>query len=227
MFYRKEYIYEVELFRHFFYLEFLKISCRTDIVDKDQTTQTIQSDAGSTLCVFVKNVTFKWQYSGFNFGSFIRPFLAHLSTTCSRGTFRIILCPSSVVRRPCVVNNFFKHQLLLNRWANLNQTWQECSLGGFCKIRSQNLIPFKTPVAMVTKRNFSRNSLNLFSSGTAGPIFKLFHRIVPCVTLFKNCSRNFHPYKKHGRRGRGGGVHCVDFKEILQNYCPLDPPVRL
>ena len=29
-----------------------------------------------------------------------------------------------------VVNNFFKHQLLLNRWANWNQTWQECSLGG-------------------------------------------------------------------------------------------------
>ena len=35
-------------------------------------------------------------------------------------------CPSSVV------NNFFKHLLLLlpNCWANLDQTWQECSLGG-------------------------------------------------------------------------------------------------
>ena len=50
-------------------------------------------------------------------------FLAHLSTTCSRGTFRVVMCPS------CVVNNFFKH-LLPNRWANLDQTWQECSLGG-------------------------------------------------------------------------------------------------
>ena len=39
--------------------------------------------------------------------------------------------PVSVFRRPsCVVNNLFKHQILLNRWANLNQTWQECSLGG-------------------------------------------------------------------------------------------------
>ena len=27
-------------------------------------------------------------------------------------------------------NNFFKHQLFLNCWANLNHTWQECSLGG-------------------------------------------------------------------------------------------------
>ena len=52
------------------------------------------------------------------------PFLAHLSTTCSRGAFRVVMCPSRVV------NNFFKHLLLQNRWANLDQTWQECSLGG-------------------------------------------------------------------------------------------------
>ena len=53
-------------------------------------------------------------------------FLAHLSTTCSRGAFRVTGCPSCIVRR----QQFFKHQLLLNRWANLDQTWQECSLGG-------------------------------------------------------------------------------------------------
>ena len=51
-------------------------------------------------------------------------FLAHLSTTCSRGAFRVVMCLS------CVVNNFFKHLLLPNRRANLDQTWQECSLGG-------------------------------------------------------------------------------------------------
>ena len=50
-------------------------------------------------------------------------FLAHLSTTCLRGAFRVVRCPSSVV------NNFFKHLLLPNRWASLDQTWQECSLG--------------------------------------------------------------------------------------------------
>ena len=50
--------------------------------------------------------------------------LAHLSTTCSRGAFTVVMCQSSVV------NNFFKHLLLPNRWANLDQTWQECSLGG-------------------------------------------------------------------------------------------------
>ena len=49
-------------------------------------------------------------------------FLAHLST-CSRGASRVVMCPSFVV------SNFFKHLLLPNRWANLDQTWQECSLG--------------------------------------------------------------------------------------------------
>ena len=53
-----------------------------------------------------------------------RRFLAHLSTTCSRGAFRVVRCPS------CVINNFFKHLLLPNCWASLDQTWQECSLGG-------------------------------------------------------------------------------------------------
>ena len=51
-------------------------------------------------------------------------FLAYLSTTCSRGAFRVVMCPLSVV------NNFFKHLLLPNHWANLDQTWQECFLGG-------------------------------------------------------------------------------------------------
>ena len=50
--------------------------------------------------------------------------LAHLSTTSSSGACRVVRCPS------CVINNFFKHLLLQNRWANLDQTWQECSLGG-------------------------------------------------------------------------------------------------
>ena len=50
--------------------------------------------------------------------------LAYLSTTCSTGAFRVVMCPS------CVINNFLKNLLLPNHWANLDQTWQECSLGG-------------------------------------------------------------------------------------------------
>ena len=70
-------------------------------------------------------------------------FLAHLST-CLRGAFRVVLYSS------CVVNNFFKH-LLPNPWVNLDQTWQECSLGGPFRNCLQNLIPSKNLVAMVMK----------------------------------------------------------------------------
>ena len=61
--------------------------------------------------------------------------LAHLRTTCSGGAFRVVLCPS------CVVNNFFKHFLLPNRRAVLDQTWQEFSLGDPLKNCSQKLVP--------------------------------------------------------------------------------------
>ena len=38
--------------------------------------------------------------------------------------------PMSVVRRvKSVIHNFFKHLLLLNHRANLDETWQGCSLG--------------------------------------------------------------------------------------------------
>ena len=36
---------------------------------------------------------------------------------------------SGVLRPSCVVHNFFKYLLLLNHWANLDETWQGCSLG--------------------------------------------------------------------------------------------------
>ena len=38
--------------------------------------------------------------------------------------------PMSGVRSSsCIVHNFFKHLLLLNHWASLDETWQGCSLG--------------------------------------------------------------------------------------------------
>ena len=57
-------------------------------------------------------------------------FLAHLITTCSGGAIVTGHRPSSV--RPSIcpsVNNFFKNLLLQNQKANLDKTWQECSLG--------------------------------------------------------------------------------------------------
>ena len=70
--------------------------------------------------------------------------LAHLSTTCSGGALRVVLCP------PCVFSHSFKN-LLPKHWANLDQTWQECFFGcPFFKNCSQNLILSKTLLAMGT-----------------------------------------------------------------------------
>ena len=95
-------------------------------------------------------------------------FLAHLSTTCSRGAFRVTGCPSSVMRR----QQFFKHQLLLNRWANWTKHGRNVPWEVLFKNCTQNLIPSKTLVAMATKWNFLSNSLKIFSSETAGWIVK-------------------------------------------------------
>ena len=70
-----------------------------------------------------ENLFFPWMF-------WVILFLAHLSTTCSGGAIVTGHRPSSV--RPSIcpsVNNFFKNLLLQNQKANLDKTWQECSLG--------------------------------------------------------------------------------------------------
>ena len=56
-------------------------------------------------------------------------FLAHLSTTCSGGAIVTGRRPSVCLSICPSVNNFFKNLLLQNQKANLDKTWQECSLG--------------------------------------------------------------------------------------------------
>ena len=63
---------------------------------------------------------------------------------CDRSSsVRPSICPS--------VNNFFKNVLLQNQKANLDKTWQECSLGEALQKLLKNLIQTKTLVAMATK----------------------------------------------------------------------------
>ena len=70
--------------------------------------------------------------------------------------------PMSIVCRPSSVNNFFKH--LLNHRANLDETWQGCSLGNDLQKCSKNLIPSITLVAMATKRK--KKMQNLWKSSS-------------------------------------------------------------
>ena len=62
----------------------------------------------------------------------------------------------------------------------------------------------------------SRNSLKIFSSETAGRILELFHRYVPWVTLFINCSWNFDP-SKNVALVNGGYLHYTEIKEFFKN----------
>ena len=136
-------------------------------------------------------------------------FLAHLSTTCSRGAFRVVICST------CIVNNFFKHlpQTAGPVWTKLckNVPWEI-----LFKSCSQNLIPSKILVAMATKLNFLSNSLKIFYSESPGPILKSFHRNVPCVTLFKNCLQNFDP-SINMALVNGGFLHYTDMKKFIKN----------
>ena len=56
----------------------------------------------------------------------------------------------------------------------------------------------------------------LFLSKTAFQILKLFHRNVPWVTLFKNCSQNF-DLSINMALVNGGFLHYTDMKKCLKN----------
>ena len=75
--------------------------------------------------------------------------------------------PMSGVRRPsCVIHNFFKH-LLLNHWANLDETWQGCSLGEALPELFKRLNSNHNSGAMATKRKKIAKSLKIFFSETS------------------------------------------------------------
>ena len=97
--------------------------------------------------------------------------LAYLSTTCSRGAFRIALCPSSVVHHgsTTISLNINSSQTTgpIQTKLGRNVPWVVCFKKYF-----QNMIPSQTLVAMATKWNFLRNTLKIFSDETAGPILK-------------------------------------------------------
>ena len=60
------------------------------------------------------------------------PYMALIFSSPEHKVLMVSFCdrPMSVVRHPsCIVHNFFKHLLLLNHWANLDETWQGYSLG--------------------------------------------------------------------------------------------------
>ena len=131
---------------------------------------------------------------------------------CSRGAIRVVMCPSSL----CVVNNFFKHHLLPKRWANLDQTWQECSLGGPLQKLFTEFDSIKNSGCHGNEIEFFKQFLkNLLRNGWSD--FKIISQERSLGDPFlKNCSRNFDP-SINMALVNGGFLHYMDMKKFLKN----------
>ena len=121
---------------------------------------------------------------------------------------------SVVCHASCVINNVFKH-LLPNCWANLDKLGISILWEVLFKTCSQNLILSKALVTIATKWIFSSNSLKIIPFRTDGPI-KQFHRNVPWLAHFKNCSQNFDP-SKNMPLVNVVFLHYTDMKKFLKN----------
>ena len=142
-------------------------------------------------------------------------FLAHLSTTCSRGAVRVVRCPSSVVLRASstISLNIFSCQTTGPIWTKLgrNVPWEVLFKNFFTEFDS-----IKNSGCHGNEIEFLSNSLKIFSSESIGPILKYFHRNVPYVTLFKDCSRNF-DRPQNMALVNGGVLRYRDMKKFLKS----------
>ena len=113
------------------------------------------------------------------------------------------------------MKKFLKNLLLQNCWSDFEIISQECYLGDpfqklFAKFRSLHKHGS-------VEWGFSHyRDMKVFFSETASQILKKFHRNVPWVTLFKNCSQNFYLCINMALVN-GGFLHYLDMKKFLKN----------
>ena len=150
--------------------------------------------------------SWKWEKIKLKFIFF---FLAHLSTTCSRGAFRVVMCLS------CVINIFFKH-LLPNRWANLDQTWQECSLGGLLQKLFTEFDSIKNSGCHGNELEFFKLFLKNLLFWNHGSNFEIISQECSLGDPFQNCLQNF-DLPKNMALVNGGFLHYRDMKKFLKN----------
>ena len=138
--------------------------------------------------------------------------LAHLSTMCSRGAFRVVMCLLSVI------NNFFQHLLLPNRWANLDQTWQGCSLG----VPLQKLF---TEFDSIKNSGCHGNEIEFFKQFFKNLVlwnhwsdFEIISQKCTLGDPFQKCSQNFDP-SKNMALVNWDFLHHMDMKKFLRNLC--------
>ena len=150
--------------------------------------------------------------------------LAHLSTTCSKEAFRVVMCLSSVMRL-CVVNNLFKHLLLPNHLANLDQTWQECSLGGLLQKLFIEFDSIKNSGCHGNKIEFFKQFFKNLLLWNCWSDFEMISQKCSLGDPPKTCSQNFDP-SKNMALVNGGFLYYRDMKKFLKKSSSLQQLVR-
>ena len=110
------------------------------------------------------------------------------------------------------MKKFLKNLLLRNCWSVFGIISEDCSLcDPFRKLFSNiwSVEKYGHGGRLFSLCGLQRNSSKFFSSETACQILKLFIRIVPWVTLFKNCLRNF-DLSVNMALANGSYLHCTN-----------------
>ena len=115
-----------------------------------------------------------------------------------------------------VVNNFFKHLLLPNRWANLKQVWQECSLGCPFQKLFKEFDSIKNSGCHGNEMDFFKQFFKNLLLWNRWSDFEIISQECPFDDHFQNCSRNFDP-SINIALVNGDFLHYRDMKKFLKN----------
>ena len=145
-------------------------------------------------------------------------FLAHLSTTCSMGAFRVW----SVCRASSTIS--LKHLLLLNREADLDQTCQKCSLRGPLQKLFTEFDSIKNSGCHGNEIEFFKQFLkNLLRNNWSD--FKIISQGCSLGDPFQKIFTKFWSVYKHGS-GEWGLLALYGHEEIIKKSSSLKPQVR-
>ena len=116
----------------------------------------------------------------------------------------------------CIMNNFLKHLLLPNRWANLDQTWQEYSLGGLLKKLFTEFDSIKNSGCHGNEIEFFKQFFKNLLLWNHWSDFEIISQECFFGDPLQNCLRNFDP-SINMALVNGGFLHYRDMKKFLKN----------
>ena len=123
------------------------------------------------------------------------------------GAFRVVWCPS------CIVNNIFKH--LSSQWADLDQTWQECSLGGPLSKLFSEFDSIKNSGCHANKMEFFKQFFRNLLLWNFWSDFEIISQECCLGNPFQNWLRDFD--LSINMVGEWGILALYGHKEVLQN----------